>query len=75
MEAANRGARDAGALSVGCNIELPREQHLNGYVDIGLEFRHSSRGAAGPDDVLVIVVAGQRSQRAHARRQPRRSRR
>jgi uncharacterized protein (TIGR00730 family) len=40
MEAANRGARDAGALSIGCNIELPREQHLNAYVDIGLEFRH-----------------------------------
>jgi uncharacterized protein (TIGR00730 family) len=40
MEAANRGARDAGALSIGCNIELPREQHLNPYVDIGLEFRH-----------------------------------
>jgi uncharacterized protein (TIGR00730 family) len=40
MEAANRGARDAGALSVGCNIELPREQRLNPYVDIGLEFRH-----------------------------------
>jgi len=40
MEAANRGARDAGALSVGCNIELPREQHLNAYVDLGLEFRH-----------------------------------
>jgi uncharacterized protein (TIGR00730 family) len=40
MEAANRGARDAGALSVGCNIELPHEQRLNDYVDIGLEFRH-----------------------------------
>ncbi|MGZ4295429.1 MAG: LOG family protein [Solirubrobacteraceae bacterium] len=40
MEAANRGARDAGALSVGCNIELPREQRLNPYVDVGLEFRH-----------------------------------
>ena len=40
MEAANRGARDAGALSIGCNIELPREQGLNPYVDIGLEFRH-----------------------------------
>ena len=40
MEAANRGARDAGALSIGCNIELPREQQLNAYVDIGLRFRH-----------------------------------
>ena len=40
MEAANRGARDAGALSVGCNIELPHEQELNPYLDIGLRFRH-----------------------------------
>ncbi len=40
MEAANRGARDVGALSVGCNIELPREQHVNPYVDISLRFRH-----------------------------------
>lgn len=40
MEAANRGARDAGATSVGCNIELPREQRLNPYVDIALQFRH-----------------------------------
>ncbi len=40
MEAANRGARDAGALSIGCNIELPHEQRLNAYVDIGLQFRH-----------------------------------
>ncbi len=40
MEAANLGARDAGALSIGCNIELPREQALNPYLDIGLHFRH-----------------------------------
>jgi uncharacterized protein (TIGR00730 family) len=40
MEAANRGAKQAGALSVGCNIVLPREQHLNDYLDIGLRFEH-----------------------------------
>ena len=40
MEAANRGARDAGALSIGLNIELPFEQGLNPYVDIGLEFHY-----------------------------------
>ncbi|HEY0515610.1 MAG TPA: TIGR00730 family Rossman fold protein [Solirubrobacteraceae bacterium] len=40
MEAANRGARDVSALSIGCNIELPHEQDLNPYVDIGLRFGH-----------------------------------
>jgi hypothetical protein len=40
MEAANRGAREAGALSIGCNIELAHEQALNPYLDIGLRFRH-----------------------------------
>ncbi len=40
MEAANHGARDAGALSIGCNIELPFEQGLNEYVDLGMEFRY-----------------------------------
>jgi uncharacterized protein (TIGR00730 family) len=40
MEAANQGAREAGALSIGCNIELPHEQALNPYLDIGLRFRH-----------------------------------
>jgi uncharacterized protein (TIGR00730 family) len=40
MEAANRGAQDGGGLSVGFNIELPHEQHLNPYLDVGLTFRH-----------------------------------
>jgi uncharacterized protein (TIGR00730 family) len=40
MEAANRGAQDAGAVSIGCNIELPHEQALNPYVDVGLRFNH-----------------------------------
>ncbi len=40
MEAANRGARAAGVPSVGCNIELPFEQGLNEFVDLGLDFRY-----------------------------------
>lgn len=40
MEAANRGAQEAGALSIGLNIELPFEQELNRYLDISLEFDH-----------------------------------
>lgn len=40
MEAVNRGCHDAGGLSVGCNIELPHEQSLNKYVDLGVEFRY-----------------------------------
>ena len=40
MEAANRGARDAGGLSVGFNIELPHEQFTNAYLDIELTFQH-----------------------------------
>ncbi len=39
-EAANHGARDGGGLSIGCNIELPFEQGLNDYVDLGMEFRY-----------------------------------
>jgi uncharacterized protein (TIGR00730 family) len=40
MEAANRGCKEAGGLSVGFNIELPHEQGLNAWCDIGLTFHH-----------------------------------
>ncbi len=40
MEAANRGGKDAGGRSIGCNIELPEEQEPNPYVDRWITFRH-----------------------------------
>jgi uncharacterized protein (TIGR00730 family) len=40
MEAANRGAKEAGGFSVGFNIELPHEQEPNPYLDIALRFSH-----------------------------------
>ncbi|HJS73286.1 MAG TPA: TIGR00730 family Rossman fold protein, partial [Vicinamibacteria bacterium] len=40
MEAANRGAKEAGGRSIGCNIQLPREQAPNPYLDLMVEFRY-----------------------------------
>ncbi len=40
MEAGNRGCKEGGGLSVGFNIELPHEQGMNPYVDLGLTFEH-----------------------------------
>ncbi len=40
MEAVNRGAKEAGGTSIGCNIILPKEQAPNPYLDLWLEFRY-----------------------------------
>ncbi|HSR66849.1 MAG TPA: TIGR00730 family Rossman fold protein [Acidobacteriota bacterium] len=40
MEAANRGAKDVDGRSIGCNIELPREQKPNPYLDESIDFRY-----------------------------------
>jgi len=40
MEAANKGAQEAGGLSIGFNIDLPYEQHHNPYLDVAVTFKH-----------------------------------
>jgi uncharacterized protein (TIGR00730 family) len=40
MEAANRGAKDVGGRSIGCNIMLPHEQHANPYLDVSIDFKY-----------------------------------
>jgi uncharacterized protein (TIGR00730 family) len=40
MEAGNRGAQEVGGVSVGLGIELPHEQGMNDYVDLGVDFRY-----------------------------------
>lgn len=40
MEAANRGCCEGGGLSIGCNIQLPFEQGMNQYVELGIDFNY-----------------------------------
>jgi uncharacterized protein (TIGR00730 family) len=40
MEAANRGCKEGGGLSIGFNIELPHEQRVNPYLDVAMTFSH-----------------------------------
>ncbi|HEX9377785.1 MAG TPA: TIGR00730 family Rossman fold protein [Actinomycetota bacterium] len=40
MEAVNRGCQEGGGLSIGCNIELPFEQRMNDFVDLGIDFSY-----------------------------------
>jgi uncharacterized protein (TIGR00730 family) len=40
MEAANRGAKEANGFAIGCNIELPKEQSPNPYLDLWVDFRY-----------------------------------
>jgi uncharacterized protein (TIGR00730 family) len=40
MEGANKGAAEAGGVSIGCNIELPFEQGMNPYVEVAINFRY-----------------------------------
>ncbi|GAA4468380.1 TIGR00730 family Rossman fold protein [Nemorincola caseinilytica] len=60
MEAANRGARDAGGISLGCNIALPNEQRPNSYLDkyINIEFFFVRKELLRKYSVGFVVMPG-----------------
>src|SRR5690554_675464 len=60
MEAANRGAKDVGALSVGCNIVLPHEQHENPYLDrfVNMEYFFVRKELLRKYSFAFIVLPG-----------------
>jgi predicted Rossmann-fold nucleotide-binding protein len=65
MEAVNKGCHEAGGLSVGCNIELPREQELNPYVDLGVEFRFFPGGLGTLDELFESLTLAQTGKIEH----------
>jgi uncharacterized protein (TIGR00730 family) len=60
MEAANRGAREAGGLSIGCNIVLPKEQHPNPYLDknVNIEYFFVRKELLRKYSYAFIVLPG-----------------
>ena len=67
MEAANKGAVEAGGVSVGLGIELPKEMGLNDYVEVGLEFRYFFVRKTCLHQVLAGVRGAARRVRHHGR--------
>jgi uncharacterized protein (TIGR00730 family) len=60
MEAANRGAKDAGGISIGCNIILPKEQHVNPYLDkfVNIEYFFVRKELLRKYSFAFIVMPG-----------------
>jgi uncharacterized protein (TIGR00730 family) len=60
MEASNRGAREAGGRSIGCNITLPFEQHPNPYLDSYMEFEffHVRKHMLRKASTAIILLPG-----------------
>jgi uncharacterized protein (TIGR00730 family) len=60
MEAANRGAKEGGGRSLGCNISLPFEQKINQYVDqkVEFEFFFNTQGILRKNSIAYVLMPG-----------------